>query len=89
LLAVVLARKGELTLSNVPEPQAGLEQVLVQVKSTTICATDFKILAGKCPSVAFPHIPGHEWAGEAAEVGAGQVIVVGAAEDESRLASSG
>jgi len=87
LLAVVFARMGEFTLSDVPEPQAGPEQVLV--KSTTICATDFKILAGQYPSVAVPHIPGHEWAGEVAEVGAGQVIVVGAAEDESRLASSG
>ena len=87
--AVVFPRPDEFTLGEVPEPQAGPGQALVRVRSTTICATDLKVFHGQYPGVTFPHIPGHEWAGEVAEVGAGQVIVVGAAEDESRLASSG
>jgi L-iditol 2-dehydrogenase len=45
--------------------------VLVRVKSTTICATDLKIFHGQFPGVVYPHIPGHEWGGEIAQVGAG------------------
>jgi len=31
-----------------------------------ICATDAKILSGKFPATRFPHVPGHEFAGEVA-----------------------
>ena len=71
MLAVVFPRPDEFTLADVPEPAAGAGQVVVRVKSTTICATDFKIFHGQFPGVTFPHIPGHEWGGEVADVGAG------------------
>ncbi len=71
MLAVVYPRPDEFTLADVPEPAAGAGQVVVRVKSTTICATDFKIFHGQFPGVTFPHTPGHEWGGEVAEVGAG------------------
>jgi L-iditol 2-dehydrogenase len=50
-----------------PSPRAG--QALVRVKSTTICGTDQKIFAGQFPGTCFPHIPGHEFAGEVVETG--------------------
>ncbi len=71
MLAVVFPRPDEFTLADAPEPEAGPGQVVVRVKSTTICATDFKILHGQVPGVRFPHIPGHEWGGEVAAFGAG------------------
>ena len=71
MLAVVFPRPDEFTLANVPEPAAGAGQAVVRVKSTTICATDFKVFHGQFPGVTFPHIPGHEWGGEVAEVGVG------------------
>ncbi len=71
MLAVVFPCPDEFTLADVPEPAAGAGQVVVRVKSTTICATDFKIFHGQFPGVTFPHIPGHEWGGEVADVGAG------------------
>lgn len=52
-----------------PEPERG--QALVRVESSTICGSDLKILHGEYPATSYPHIPGHEWAGEVVEVGEG------------------
>ncbi len=71
MLAVVFPRPDEFILADVPQPAAGAGQVVVRVKSTTICATDFKVFHGQFPGVTFPHIPGHEWGGEVADLGAG------------------
>jgi L-iditol 2-dehydrogenase len=54
---------------SVPSPAAG--QVLVRVRSTTVCGTDRKIFAGQFPGAPFPHVPGHEFAGSIAALGAG------------------
>ncbi len=71
MLAVVFPKPDQFTLQSVTEPQAGPGQVVVRVKSTTICATDLKIFHGQFPGVSYPHIPGHEWGGEIVQVGAG------------------
>ena len=52
-----------------PTPRPG--QALLRVKSTTVCGTDQKIFAGQFPGAPFPHIPGHEFAGEVVSVGDG------------------
>lgn len=52
-----------------PEPQAG--EVLLAVKSTTLCATDMKVYQGRFAGVTYPHIPGHEFSGVIAKVGDG------------------
>jgi L-iditol 2-dehydrogenase len=54
---------------DVPCPEPGPGQVLLRVKSTTICATDQKIAAGQFPGTTFPHIPGHEFSGEVVSAG--------------------
>lgn len=71
MLAVVFPRPNEFEIADLPVPEVGAGEVLVRVKSTTICATDFKIFHGLYPGVNYPHIPGHEWGGEVAAVGAG------------------
>ena len=71
MLAISFPQPEEFTLIDVPEPEAGPGELVIHVKSTTICATDFKILHGRFPGVSYPHIPGHEWGGEVIEVGSG------------------
>jgi S-(hydroxymethyl)glutathione dehydrogenase/alcohol dehydrogenase len=50
-------------------PKAG--EVLVEVKATGICHTDWFTLSGDDPEGLFPAILGHEGAGIVREVGAG------------------
>jgi L-iditol 2-dehydrogenase len=69
--ALVYTAPLTLELRDVPEPEPGPGQVLVRVMATTICATDFKIFAGQFPGTRFPHIPGHEFAGQVVEAGPG------------------
>lgn len=67
--AVVISDPGEYDLERIESPPIDRGQVLVEVKSTTICGSDLKILQGKYPDTTYPHVPGHEWAGEVIEVG--------------------
>ncbi len=50
-------------------PQAG--EVLVEIKATGICHTDYYTLSGADPEGIFPSILGHEGAGVVVDVGAG------------------
>jgi len=69
--AVEFTEPGKYRFVRAPRPTPGRDQVLVQVKSTTICGTDLKIFKGAFPGVQYPHIPGHEFGGEVVEVGEG------------------
>ena len=51
-------------------PKAG--EVLVEVKATGICHTDYYTLSGADPEGLFPCILGHEGAGVVVDVGAGE-----------------
>ncbi|HKN97737.1 MAG TPA: alcohol dehydrogenase catalytic domain-containing protein, partial [Pseudonocardiaceae bacterium] len=69
--AVVYARYGETpTLTDVPEPACPDGGVLIAVRATGVCRSDWHAWQGHDP-VELPHIPGHELAGEIAAVGAG------------------
>jgi L-iditol 2-dehydrogenase len=68
--AVVLSGPGCYELrDDVSVPVAGPDKVLIRVRSTTVCGTDQKIIAGQFPGTNFPHIPGHEFSGEVVETG--------------------
>lgn len=71
MLAIVIPQPEEYKLADVPIPQAEAGQVVVKVKSTTICATDLEIFHGLFPGVSYQHIQGHEWGGEIVQIGAG------------------
>jgi L-iditol 2-dehydrogenase len=58
-------------VEDVPVPKPRKGQALIRVQATTMCGTDQKIFAGQFPGTPFPHIPGHEFAGEVVEVGEG------------------
>jgi len=69
--AVVVQAAGRFAVCEVATPAPGRGQALVRVKASTVCGTDQKIFAGQFPGTRFPHIPGHEFAGEVVELGEG------------------
>lgn len=71
MLAVVYPEANRYELQELTIPEPGPGQALIKVMASTLCATDFKIFAGQFPGTRFPHIPGHEFAGEIAELGPG------------------
>ena len=66
MLAVVFPGQNEFAVRDVPTPRPGPREVLVRVRASMVCATDAKILSGKFPATKYPHVPGHEFAGEIA-----------------------
>jgi D-arabinitol dehydrogenase (NADP+) len=67
--AVLEAVKKITVRSDVPPPAIGPRDVLVRAKACGICGTDVHIWEGDF-FPTFPLIPGHELAGEVAEIGA-------------------
>ena len=68
--AMQVGEKGgdfELVEREVPSPGRG--EVLVRVHACGVCHSDMLAKEGAFPGVAFPIVPGHEVAGEIAEVG--------------------
>jgi len=66
------AREG-LWLEEVPEPEPGINDVLIKIKRTAICGTDMHIYnwdAWAQKSIPVPMVVGHEFVGEIVDVGA-------------------
>ncbi|HEX3588852.1 MAG TPA: zinc-dependent alcohol dehydrogenase family protein [Pseudonocardiaceae bacterium] len=55
-------------LTDVPDPDCPANGVVVAVRATGVCRSDWHAWRGHDP-VPLPHVPGHELAGEVAEVG--------------------
>jgi alcohol dehydrogenase len=58
-----------LTIQNVPDPIPGENGVVIQVKATGICRSDWHGWMGHDADIRLPHVPGHELAGVVAAVG--------------------
>lgn len=58
-------------LTDVPEPKLPAHAALIQVRATGVCRSDWHAWVGHDDTVAFPHVPGHEFAGTIHAVGAG------------------
>ncbi len=67
--AAVLHAPGDLRVEDVPVPEIGPDEVLVEVKAAGICGSDIGrvMVTG---TYRFPTIPGHEFAGRVEKVGA-------------------
>ncbi|MBA2596363.1 MAG: alcohol dehydrogenase catalytic domain-containing protein, partial [Chloroflexia bacterium] len=68
--AVVVEKPGFVRVEDVPEPEPGPGDVVVQVGACGICGTDVHIIDGEFPPARYPVIPGHEFGGEVVAVGA-------------------
>ena len=58
-------------------PSIAADEVLVRSRNVGICHSDFELYEGRyIIPVSYPIIPGHEWAGEVAEVGSAVTTAV-------------
>lgn len=70
--AMVLQRPGaRLVPVEMPEPEPGPGQVLVQVAACGVCRTDLHVVDGDLTDPKLPIVPGHEIVGRVARLGAG------------------
>jgi NADPH:quinone reductase-like Zn-dependent oxidoreductase len=75
--AVVAAGYGppeEYTVADVPVPRPGPGQIQVRIAAASINPADVRLPSGDFRDVvplAFPHVPGNDFAGQVSEVGAG------------------
>ncbi len=68
--AAVIRRVGVVEVVDLPEPEPGDREVVVEVGAVGVCGTDLHILGGEfAPSL--PVVPGHEFAGTVVALGPG------------------
>src|SRR5437868_9566222 len=68
--ALVFEEPGRAVVRDMDTPPIAADEVLVRSRSVGICHSDFELYDGRyIIPVSYPIIPGHEWAGEIAEVG--------------------
>lgn len=70
--ALVLRGIRNFSISTVPVPRPGDDEVVCRVDTTYICGTDPHIIAGDFPGfwpAGFPFVPGHEWSGTVEQAG--------------------
>jgi L-iditol 2-dehydrogenase len=70
--ALVFFAPGQAAVADVDYPRPGPGEVVVRSRVVGVCHSDLELLAGRyIIPIRYPIIPGHEWAGEVAEVGPG------------------
>ena len=81
--AAYLVEPGRFDLREVPRPEPGADEALIQIERTGICGTDIHIFHGHYAADSLPMIPGHEMMGHVAGLGAnvtwleeGQPVVI-------------
>ena len=68
--ALIFHAPGKISVEDRPVPEIGPGEVLLKVGATSVCASDIRVYKGEKKAKAGV-IPGHEIAGEVAQVGAG------------------
>ncbi|GAP21597.1 zinc-dependent alcohol dehydrogenase family protein [Leptolinea tardivitalis] len=68
--AVVIEKFGQpVSVQTVPDPVPAETGVVIKVKATGLCRSDWHAWMGHDTDVVLPHVPGHELAGEVAAAG--------------------
>ena len=57
------------TIETLPDPSPSTDGVVLKVKATGLCRSDWHGWMGHDPDIELPHVPGHELAGEIVAVG--------------------
>lgn len=60
---------GPMQVKNVPDPAPPSDGVVLRVKASGVCRSDWHAWQGHIPYVRLPNVPGHEMAGVVEEVG--------------------
>jgi alcohol dehydrogenase, propanol-preferring len=88
--AMVLEAPGRpLVERELPEPKAGLGQVLLRVRACGVCRTDLHVVDGELPDPKLPLVPGHQVVGVTREGRRLGVPWLGWACGECRYCTSG
>jgi len=61
--------RGPISIEQVPDPAPTDDGVVIEVKATGLCRSDWHGWMGHDPDIRLPHVPGHELAGVVAAVG--------------------
>lgn len=71
--AILVSKPTKFALAEIPRPQCGTGEVLIQTAYCGICGTDLKVIDGTMHRgyVRYPLVPGHEWTGTIIEIGHG------------------
>lgn len=69
--AIYRAFGGVIGIEQVPDPEPAPGEVVIAVKATGLCRSDWHGWMGHDPDIRLPHVPGHELAGVIEAVGAG------------------
>ncbi len=70
--ALVFSAPQQASIADVDDPKAGPGEVVVRSRMVGVCHSDLELLHGRyIIPIRYPVTPGHEWAGEVAEVGPG------------------
>lgn len=57
------------SFATLPDPRPGPTDVVIEVRASGICHTDFEVLKDNYGASAFPVVPGHEYAGVVVDIG--------------------
>jgi L-iditol 2-dehydrogenase len=69
--ALVFEEPRRAVIQDLEVPQIAADEVLVRSRNVGICHSDFELYEGRyIIPVSYPIVPGHEWSGEVAEIGA-------------------
>src|ERR1019366_8842119 len=60
---------GDLSIVDVAAPVAPVNGVVIEVKATGLCRSDWHAWMGHDGDVVLPHVPGHEFAGVVSAIG--------------------
>ncbi|MEU4235653.1 alcohol dehydrogenase catalytic domain-containing protein [Nonomuraea sp. NPDC026600] len=64
-----LHEAGRLSMADVPDPECGAEEIILETEAVSICSTDVSYFRGHLVPERWPVIPGHEYVGRVVEVG--------------------
>ena len=69
LKAVTFKEKNRVGVDALADPKPGPSDVVLQVKASGVCHTDYEVLKGNYGTGGFPLVPGHEYTGIIQHVG--------------------
>lgn len=58
-----------LALSELPDPQSGPDELVIEVATCAVCRTDLHVVEGDLPPHRLPFVPGHEVVGTVSQLG--------------------
>jgi alcohol dehydrogenase len=61
--------KGAVTITQLPDPLPAANEVIIRVKATGLCRSDWHGWQGHDSDIHLPHVPGHELAGTIIDTG--------------------